>query len=39
MTGYGKAVCEYKGKTIVVELRSLNSKTIDINNLKQHISI
>ena len=31
MTGYGKAVCEYKGKTIVVELRSLNSKTIDIN--------
>jgi len=31
MTGYGKAVCEYNDKKIIVELRSLNSKQIDIN--------
>ncbi len=31
MTGYGKAVCEYRDKKIVIELRSLNSKQIDIN--------
>jgi len=32
MTGFGKASCEYNGKTIVVELKSLNSKQIDISS-------
>lgn len=31
MTGFGKATREYKGKNIVVEIRTLNSKQIDIN--------
>ena len=31
MTGYGKAVCEYQQKNIVIEIRSLNSKQMDIN--------
>ncbi|MBR3565120.1 MAG: YicC family protein [Paludibacteraceae bacterium] len=31
MTGYGKGTCECGNKKIVVELRSLNSKQIDIN--------
>ncbi len=31
MTGYGKAICEYQQKTIVIEIRSLNSKQMDIN--------
>ncbi len=31
MTGYGKATCQFGSKTISVELRSLNSKQIDIN--------
>lgn len=30
MTGYGKAICEYNNKKIVVELKSLNSKQVDI---------
>ncbi len=30
MTGYGRAVCEYNGKNIVIELRSLNSKSLDL---------
>ncbi len=30
MTGYGKEVVAYKGKKITVELRSLNSKTLDL---------
>lgn len=30
MTGYGKAVCEYQHKKIIAELKSLNSKQIDI---------
>lgn len=29
MTGFGKASCHYKEKTIVVEIRTLNSKTLD----------
>jgi uncharacterized protein (TIGR00255 family) len=29
MTGFGKASCNYKEKTIVVEIRTLNSKTLD----------
>ncbi len=31
MTGYGKSQGEYQGKTITVEIRTLNSKQTDIN--------
>ena len=31
MTGYGKAVVAYNGKKINVEIKSLNSKTLDIS--------
>ena len=31
MTGFGKATCEVLGKTISVEIRSLNSKTLDLS--------
>ena len=31
MTGYGKAVATYKGKKINVEVKSLNSKTLDLS--------
>lgn len=31
MTGYGKAVVAYKGKKISVEIKSLNSKQLDLN--------
>lgn len=31
MTGFGKATCEYNNKKIVVEIKSLNSKQIDIS--------
>lgn len=31
MTGYGKAVRESRGKKITVEVKSLNSKTLDLN--------
>ena len=31
MTGYGKAVVTYKGKKINVEVKSLNSKQLDLN--------
>ena len=31
MTGYGKAVVTYKEKTINVEIKSLNSKQLDLN--------
>lgn len=31
MTGYGKASCEINGKKITVELRSVNSKQLDLN--------
>jgi len=30
MTGYGKAVVAYKGKKINVEIKSLNSKQLDL---------
>ena len=30
MTGFGKAVTEFPGKKITVEIKSLNSKQIDI---------
>ena len=30
MTGFGKASCEYKGKKIVAEVKSLNSKQFDV---------
>ena len=31
MTGYGKADAEYNGKKIHVEIKSLNSKNLDLN--------
>ncbi len=31
MTGFGKATCKYKNKQIVVEIRSLNSKQLDLS--------
>lgn len=31
MTGYGKATGSFEGKKIVVEIRSLNSKSLDLN--------
>ena len=31
MTGYGKAVVAYKDKKINVEIKSLNSKALDLN--------
>lgn len=31
MTGYGKSVCQLEGKQISIEVRTLNSKTLDIN--------
>lgn len=31
MTGYGKAVCEIAGKKITVEIKSLNSKQLDLS--------
>src|SRR3990172_6456638 len=31
MTGFGKATAELKGKKITVEIRSLNSKQLDLN--------
>jgi uncharacterized protein (TIGR00255 family) len=31
MTGFGRTVGEYNGKRVTVELKSLNSKTLDLN--------
>lgn len=31
MTGFGKETCEYKSKKISIEIKSLNSKQLDIN--------
>jgi len=31
MTGYGKAICEIAGKKITVEIKSLNSKQLDLS--------
>ena len=31
MTGYGKASCEYNNKKIVIEIKSLNSKQLDVS--------
>ncbi len=31
MTGYGKSTCQHNHKTLTVEIRSLNSKTLDVN--------
>lgn len=31
MTGYGKSVATYKGKKINVEIKSLNSKALDLS--------
>jgi uncharacterized protein (TIGR00255 family) len=31
MTGYGKAECEFSHKKVTIEIKSLNSKQIDIN--------
>jgi len=31
MTGYGKSVCEFRNRKVVVEIKSLNSKQLDVN--------
>ena len=31
MTGYGKAECEFQSKKITIEIKSLNSKQLDLN--------
>lgn len=31
MTGFGKATCEYNNKKIVIEVKSLNSKQLDVS--------
>ena len=31
MTGYGKAESQIANKTLIVEIRSLNSKSMDLN--------
>jgi uncharacterized protein (TIGR00255 family) len=31
MTGFGKAVCEFHNRKVVVEIKSLNSKQLDVN--------
>ncbi len=31
MTGYGKAVCQYKDKNFNIEIRSVNSKQLDVS--------
>ncbi len=31
MTGYGRAVCELPGKKVTIEIKSVNSKQIDLN--------
>jgi len=31
MTGYGKADCDVKGRTITIEIKSLNSKQLDLS--------
>ena len=31
MTGFGKAVVTYKGKKITAEIKSLNSKQLDLS--------
>jgi uncharacterized protein (TIGR00255 family) len=35
MTGFGKSVCELPGKKVTIEIRSLNSKQLDLN-LRTH---
>ncbi|MDR2841252.1 MAG: hypothetical protein LBV75_08380, partial [Paludibacter sp.] len=31
MTGYGKATCEHNSRKIIIEIRSLNGKSQDLN--------
>jgi len=31
MTGYGKSICELPTKRVIIEIKSLNSKQLDIN--------
>jgi uncharacterized protein (TIGR00255 family) len=31
MTGYGKSVCEFRNRKAVIEIKSLNSKQLDVN--------
>ena len=37
MTGYGKASAEYRGKKITAEVKSLNSKALDLSTRMQNI--
>ena len=31
MTGFGKTTVEYRNKKIIIEIKSLNSKSLDLN--------
>jgi len=31
MTGFGKTVCEFPTKNVVIEVKSLNSKQLDLS--------
>ncbi|OQA99084.1 MAG: hypothetical protein BWY22_00557 [Bacteroidetes bacterium ADurb.Bin217] len=37
MTGYGKAIAEWTDKNIVIEIKSLNSKQLDVNARISHV--
>ena len=37
MTGFGKAVAEYKDKKLCIEIRTLNSKQLDLNLRTNHL--
>lgn len=37
MTGYGKALAEWTDKNIVIEIKSLNSKQLDVNARISHV--
>jgi len=37
MTGFGKAIAEFPEKNVVIEIKSLNSKQMDINTRVSHV--
>jgi len=37
MTGFGKAIAEYKEKKLCIEIRTLNSKQLDLNLRTNHL--
>lgn len=37
MTGYGKSIAEFPDKNVVIEIKSLNSKQLDVNTRISHV--